>query len=63
MMLNVLKRLRCPLLLVGFAVLLAACDVNAVPKLDQMQIQANILQNPEALQMFEQNQGALSSAL
>jgi LemA protein len=63
MMLNVLKRLRCSLLLVGFAVLLAACDVNAVPKLDQMQIQANILQNPEALQMFEQNQGALSSAL
>jgi LemA protein len=113
MMLNVLKRLRSPVLLVGFAVLLAACDVNAVPKLDeqvnaswsqiqnqyqrradlvpnrvatvqgfatqerevlqnvvearakvgQMQIPANILQNPEALQMFEQNQGALSSAL
>ncbi len=112
-MLNVLKRLRSPLLLVGFALLLAACDVNAVPKLDeqvnaswsqiqnqyqrsadlvpnlvatvqgfatqerevlqnvvesrakvgQMQIPANILQNPEALQMFEQNQGALSSAL
>lgn len=108
-----MKKLRNLFLLVGFAVLLAACDINAVPKFDeqvsaawsqvenqyqrradlvpnlvatvqgfatqerevlqnvvearakvgQMQIPANILQNPEALQMFEQNQGALTSAL
>lgn len=108
-----LKKLRNPLLLVGLAVFLAACDINAVPRLDeqvnaswsqvenqyqrraelvpnlvatvqgfatqerevlqnvvearakvgQMQIPANILQNPDALKMFEQNQGALSSAL
>lgn len=112
-MVRILKRLKNPFLLVSFAVLLAACDINAVPRLDeqvnaswsqvenqyqrradlvpnlvstvqgfatqerevlqnvvearakvgQMQIPENILQNPEALQMFEQNQGALSSAL
>ncbi len=106
-------KLRSPLLLVGFAFVLTACDINAVPKFDeqvnaawsqlenqyqrradlvpnlvataqdfatqerevlqnvvearakvgQMQIPANILQNPDALKMFEQNQGALSSAL
>lgn len=108
-----LKILKNPLLLAGFAVVLAACDINAVPRLDeqvnaawsqvenqyqrradlvpnlvatvqgfatqerevlqnvvearakvgQMQIPENILQNPEALRMFEQNQGALTSAL
>jgi LemA protein len=108
-----LKRLRNPLLLIGFAVMLTACDINAVPRLDeqvnaawsqvenqyqrradlvpnlvatvqgfatqerevlqnvvearakvgQMQIPDNILQNPEALKMFEQNQSALGSAL
>ena len=112
-MVRFLKTLKNPLLLVGFAVVLAACDINAVPRLDeqvnaawsqvenqyqrradlvpnlvatvqgfadqerevlqnvvearakvgQMQIPENILQNPEALQMFEQNQGALTSAL
>lgn len=106
-------KLRNPLLLVGFAFVLTACDINTVPKFDeqvnaawsqvenqyqrradlvpnlvatvqgfatqerevlqnvvearakvgQMQIPANILQNPDALKMFEQNQGALSSAL
>lgn len=112
-MVQFFKVLKNPLLLVGFAVVLAACDINAVPRLDeqvnaawsqvenqyqrradlvpnlvatvqgfatqerevlqnvvearakvgQMQIPENILQNPEALQMFEQNQGALTSAL
>lgn len=112
-MIRIFRKLRNPLLLVGFAVFLAACDINAVPRLDeqvnaswsqvenqyqrraelvpnlvatvqgfatqerevlqnvvearakvgQMQIPANILQNPDALKMFEQNQGALSSAL
>lgn len=112
-MVRFFKVLKNPLLLVGFAVVLAACDINAVPRLDeqvnaawsqvenqyqrradlvpnlvatvqgfatqerevlqnvvearakvgQMQIPENILQNPEALQMFEQNQGALTSAL
>jgi LemA protein len=108
-----LKRLRNPLLLIGFAVMLTACDINAVPRLDeqvnaawsqvenqyqrradlvpnlvatvqgfatqerevlqnvvearakvgQMQVLDNILQNPEALKMFEKNQSALGSAL
>lgn len=106
-------KMRNPLLLVGLAFVLAACDINAVPKLDeqvnaawsqvqnqyqrradlvpnlvatvqgfatqerevlqnvvearakvgQMQLPDNILQNPDALKMFEQNQAALSSAL
>jgi len=112
-MVRFLKTLKNPLLLVGFAVVLAACDINAVPRLDeqvnaawsqvenqyqrradlvpnlvatvqgfadqerevlqnvvearakvgQMQIPENVLQNPESLQMFEQNQGVLTSAL
>ncbi len=37
--------------------------VEACAKVGQMQIPENILQNPEALQMFEQNQGVLTSAL
>ncbi len=37
--------------------------VEARAKVGQMQLPANILDNPAALQMFEQNQAALSSAL
>ncbi|MBT5570210.1 MAG: LemA family protein [Alphaproteobacteria bacterium] len=113
MIFDFVTRLKNPFFLLVFAVSLAACDVNAVPRLDeqvsaswsqvenqyqrradlvpnlvatvqgfatqerevlqnvvearakvgQMQIPDNILQNPDALKMFEQNQGALSSAL
>ena len=37
--------------------------VEARAKVGQMQLPDNILDNPAALQMFEQNQAALSSAL
>ncbi len=37
--------------------------VNARAKATQTQIPADILTNPEAMQQFQQNQGALSSAL
>lgn len=37
--------------------------VNARAKATQMQIPADILTNPEAMQQFQQNQGALTSAL
>lgn len=110
---DILKRFRNPLLLMIGAFALAACDINAVPRLDeqvnaswaqvenqyqrraelipnlvetvkgfaaqerevlqnvvearakvgQMRLPDNILENPDALQAFEQNQAALSSAL
>lgn len=34
-MIDIFRKLRNPLLLVGFAVFVAACDINAVPRLNE----------------------------